>query len=109
LDLLTTPGGGFGLDAPSCYVVDDGVGELRLVDPTLPIRQEPVVNRGSRDDGDLGQQQLGHWMTHHALTSNALTAALIFMAVGMLLTRTVGMAVRATHLRRIARSTLQPR
>jgi hypothetical protein len=42
--------------------------------------------------------QLGHWMAHHAVTSNALTAALIFMAVGMLLTRTVGMAVRATHL-----------
>ena len=42
--------------------------------------------------------QLGHWMTHHDVTSNALTAALIFMAVGMLLTRTVGMAVRATHL-----------
>jgi hypothetical protein len=42
--------------------------------------------------------QLGHWMTHQAVTSKALTAALIFMAVGMLLTRTVGMAVRATHL-----------
>jgi hypothetical protein len=42
--------------------------------------------------------QLSHWMTHQAVTSNALTAALIFMAVGMLLTRTIGMAIRATHL-----------
>jgi hypothetical protein len=37
-------------------------------------------------------------MTHHDVTSHALTAALIFMAVGMVLTGTIGMAVRATHL-----------
>jgi hypothetical protein len=42
--------------------------------------------------------QLGHWMTHQAVTSNALTDALIFMAVGMLVTRTVCMAVRAAKL-----------
>jgi hypothetical protein len=42
--------------------------------------------------------QLSRWMTHHAVTSNALTDALIFMAVGMLLTRTIGMAIRASHL-----------
>lgn len=42
--------------------------------------------------------QLSHWMSHHAVTSNALTDALIFMAVGMLLTRTLAMAIRASRL-----------
>jgi hypothetical protein len=43
--------------------------------------------------------QLGHWMSHHAVTSNALTDALIFMAIGMLLTRTLAMAIRAAQLK----------
>jgi hypothetical protein len=42
--------------------------------------------------------QLGHWMISNAVTGDAITDALIFMAVAMLLTRTIGMAVRAHHL-----------
>jgi hypothetical protein len=42
--------------------------------------------------------QLGHWMARHAVTSGALTDALIFMAVGMLVTRTVGILVGARGL-----------
>jgi hypothetical protein len=39
--------------------------------------------------------QLGHWMTSNGVTGNAITDALIFMAIAMLLTRTIAMAVRA--------------
>jgi hypothetical protein len=42
--------------------------------------------------------QLGHWMARHAVTSGAITDALIFMAVGMLVTRTVGILVGARGL-----------
>jgi hypothetical protein len=42
--------------------------------------------------------QLGHWMAQHAVTSDAVTDALIFMAIGMVLARTVGLVVRARHL-----------
>ncbi|MCU1492776.1 MAG: hypothetical protein JWO62_540 [Acidimicrobiaceae bacterium] len=42
--------------------------------------------------------QLGHWMTRHTITQDALTDALILMAIAMLLTRTLGMAIRALHL-----------
>jgi hypothetical protein len=38
------------------------------------------------------------WMTQHSVTTAAITDALIFMAVTMLLTRTIGMAVRARHV-----------
>ena len=42
--------------------------------------------------------QLGRWMADNSVTSSAITDALIFMAVGMLLTRVIAMGVRAKHL-----------
>jgi hypothetical protein len=42
--------------------------------------------------------QLDHWMTRHAVTTAALTDALLFMAIGMVLARTIGLAVRARGL-----------
>jgi hypothetical protein len=41
--------------------------------------------------------QLGRWMTDHHVTSAALTDALIFMALGMLITRVIAIAVRARN------------
>ena len=42
--------------------------------------------------------QLGHWMITHHATAAAITDGLIFMAVAMLLTRTIGIATRAARL-----------
>jgi hypothetical protein len=42
--------------------------------------------------------QLSHWMARNAVTSAAITDALIIMAVTMLLTRVVGLAVRAARV-----------
>jgi hypothetical protein len=42
--------------------------------------------------------QLTHWCMAHQVTGSAITDALIFMAVAMLLTRTLGMAASAAHL-----------
>jgi hypothetical protein len=41
---------------------------------------------------------LDTWMIQHSVTAAAITDGLIFMAVAMLLTRTIGMAVRAANL-----------
>jgi hypothetical protein len=43
--------------------------------------------------------QRERWMAHNSVTSSAITDALIFMAVGMLLTRAIAMGVRAKNLR----------
>jgi hypothetical protein len=42
--------------------------------------------------------QLGHWMVRNTVTANAITDALIFMAIAMLLTRTIALASRAKHV-----------
>lgn len=49
--------------------------------------------------------QLARWMAHHSVSSYAITDALIFMAVGMLLTRVITIAVRAKNLPAPAAST----
>jgi hypothetical protein len=43
-------------------------------------------------------QSLSTWMTQHSVTGAAITDGLIFMAVAMLLTRTIAMAIRARTL-----------
>jgi hypothetical protein len=48
------------------------------------------------------------WMTNHSVTSAAITDALIFMAVTMLLTRTIGMAVRARRVARFSSDNATP-
>lgn len=42
--------------------------------------------------------QLDHWMIRSSVSGNAITDGLIFMAVAMILTRTLGMARRARKL-----------
>jgi hypothetical protein len=45
--------------------------------------------------------QLAQWCTAHQVTGDAITNSLIFMAVAMIATRTLGLATRAaTHLDR---------
>lgn len=42
--------------------------------------------------------QLGRWMVSNDITSKAIVDGLIFMAVAMILTRTIAIATRARHL-----------
>jgi hypothetical protein len=42
--------------------------------------------------------QLGHWMVSNAITADAITDGLIFMAVTMVLTRTIALSIRARRL-----------
>jgi hypothetical protein len=42
--------------------------------------------------------QLGRWMANHSVTSAAITDALIFIAIGMLLTRVITTGMRAKNL-----------
>jgi hypothetical protein len=43
--------------------------------------------------------QLGSWMARNSVTSDAITDALLLMAVAMTLTRTIGLAARASGIR----------
>jgi hypothetical protein len=49
---------------------------------------------------------LSTWMIQHSITTAAITDGLIFMAVAMLLTRTIGMAIRGTRVSPTAASQL---
>jgi hypothetical protein len=42
--------------------------------------------------------QLGQWMAAHTVSGGAITDGLIFMAVAMVLARTIGLAARSRHL-----------
>jgi hypothetical protein len=42
--------------------------------------------------------QLDRWMNNHNVTSAAITDALLFMAIAMIITRSLGLAVRAHRL-----------
>ena len=44
------------------------------------------------------EDQLGGWLVVNSIPSAAITDGLIFMAVAMLLTRTIGLAMRAAHI-----------
>ncbi|MFC1408228.1 hypothetical protein ACEZCY_02910 [Streptacidiphilus sp. N1-12] len=46
--------------------------------------------------------QLTHWCIAHQVSGAAITDALIFMAVAMLVTRTAGLAVRASRLQSVS-------
>jgi hypothetical protein len=52
--------------------------------------------------------QLASWCQAHQVTAAAITDGLIFMAIAMLLTRTLGLAVRAAALPRTAGSAAAP-
>ena len=41
--------------------------------------------------------QLAHWYIAHQVTGDAITDGLIFMAVAMMLTRTIGLAALPQH------------
>lgn len=51
--------------------------------------------------------QLGSWMTQHSVDSAEITDALIFMAVAMLVTRTIGIVARARNLAAVQGSRAQ--
>lgn len=95
-----------------------GFGAARL----MRVRREPGTDRlvtragaayaalwivviGARSCFSIGAQHwfshpLGTWMVNHQVTGAAITDTLVIMAVAMALTRTLGLAVRASATRR---------
>jgi len=54
-------------------------------------------------------QPLGSWLTQHSVAPTAITDALIFMAVGMVLTRVIQIAARSRYLPLAPSQTHAPR
>lgn len=50
-------------------------------------------------------RQLGRWMANNSVSPSAITDGLIFMALGMLLTRVIAMGLRARNLPPLATQT----
>jgi hypothetical protein len=74
---------------------DDG-GLAEPVDP----EQHDDRRAGAGDLGahDVRDDRLATWMAAHHVVSGAITDTLLLMAVGMLLTRALGLAIRAGAL-----------
>ena len=80
---------------------------------TTPYALLWIVVIGARAAFSYGSEhwfssQLDHWCAVHQVTGSAITDGLIFMAVAMLLTRTLGLALRAARLAPAAQTAHQP-
>ena len=116
---LATHGDGLGVELLAGLAgVLGGLAALGLTHVYVSPRTDRPVSRagfgyatlwitviGARAAFSYGSQhwfssQLGHWMLQHQVTVDAITDSLLIMAVAMTLTRTLGLAARATTVRR---------
>lgn len=117
LEKITTHGAGLALEAALAAV---GIALGLIATKLMTVYRSPETGRpvsragtgyaalwavvvGARAAFSYGSfhwfsPQLGHWMISSAVTASAITDALVFMAVTLVLTRTVTLAVRARHL-----------